>query len=106
MLNKSIQIGTLALSLTTVFTAANANDAEMAEMQKQLNKSVMEKPFMFNNEQDVERYIKLKLKSGHAPNVRPGRHWRQGYTCADLRAHSLSEYAHCLAYYRYHGRYW
>lgn len=81
-------------------------DDEMAEMQRKLNQQVMERPFAFRNEQDVERYIEKTLKSGKAPDVRPGKHWRRGYTCADLRIHSLHEYANCLAYYRYYGKYW
>ena len=83
-----------------------ADEDEMAAMQRQLNQQVMEKPFTFESEQDIERYIESTLKSGKAPNFRPGKFWRQGYTCKDLRPLSRHEYANCLAYYRFYGRYW
>ncbi|HEC19666.1 MAG TPA: hypothetical protein ENI97_10030 [Gammaproteobacteria bacterium] len=75
-------------------------------MQRQLNAEVMEKPFLAEQQEKVEAYIKEAMKKDLKPPEYKGRHWRRGYTCHDLLRYSWREYRDCRYYYHYYGRYY
>jgi len=85
---------------------AETEEEEMARMQKQLNQQVMEKPFLAEQPEKVDAYIKESLKNNVVPPEYSGRHWRRGYTCRNLLRYSWHEYRNCRYYHRYHGRYY
>jgi len=84
---------------------ANEED-DLAEMQKQLNAETMNKPFLAEQPDKVDAYIKEAMKKNLKPPEYEGTHWRRGYTCHDLLRWSWNEYRNCSYYYRYHGRYY
>ncbi len=84
---------------------ANEDD-DLIEMQKQMNAEVMSKPFLAEQPEKVEAYIKEAMKKNLKPTVYKGKHWRRGYTCRDMLRWSWREYRNCRYYYRYHGSYY
>ncbi|WP_442863961.1 hypothetical protein [Alteromonas sp. ASW11-130] len=92
--------------LTLSQSAANQNDDELAQMQAQLNKEVMSKPFLAEKPEEVDAYINSMLEKNVKPKEYGGTHWRSGYTCRDLLRYSWTEYRNCKYYYRYYGRYY
>ena len=87
-------------------TAFASEEDDMAAMQKQLNADVFEKPFLAEQPEKVEAYIKEAMKKNLKPLEYSGTHWRRGYTCRDLLRYSWREYRDCRYYYRHHGRYY
>ena len=85
---------------------AETEEEEMARMQKQLNQGVMNQPFLAEQPEKVDAYIKESLKNNIKPPEYQGRHWRRGYTCRDLLRYSWHEYRNCRYYHRYYGRYY
>ena len=85
---------------------AESEEEEMARMQKQLNQNVMEKPFLAEEPEKVDAYIKDSLEKNLIPPAYTGTHWRPGYTCRSLLRYSWREYRNCRYYHRYHGRYY
>jgi hypothetical protein len=79
---------------------------EMKQMQEQLNKEVLSKPFSVADEAKVKAYIEGAQRRGEVPLPYTGKHWRPGYTCYDLRPYSYREYLACRYYHAYYGRYY
>jgi hypothetical protein len=79
---------------------------EMKQMQEQLNKEVLSKPFSVADEAKVKAYIADAQRRGEVPQPYTGKHWRPGYTCYDLRPYSYREYLACRYYHSYYGRYY
>jgi len=94
------------LSGLTQAWAANADDEEMARMQRKLNQEVMDKPFFAEDQAKVDAYIKEATKSNIKPLEYTGPNWRPGYTCHDMLRYSWLEYRNCSYYYHYYGRYY
>ncbi len=88
---------------TTVF--ANEED-DLAEMQKQLNAETINKPFLAEQPEKVDAYIKEAMKKNIKPVEYEGTHWRRGYTCHNLLRYSWHEYRNCRYYHSYYGRYY
>ncbi|MFV2059901.1 MAG: hypothetical protein ACC653_04400 [Gammaproteobacteria bacterium] len=81
-------------------------EEDLAEMQKQLNAETMNKPFLAEQPDKVDAYIKEAMKKNLKPPEYEGTNWRRGYTCRDLLRYNWNEYRNCSYYYRYHGRYY
>lgn len=94
------------LLFTSQSIFATEEDDEMARMQKQLNQGVMDQPFLAEEPEKVNAYIKEALKKKLVPPPYTGRYWRRGYTCRDLLRYNWREYRNCRYYHRYHGRYY
>ncbi|HHJ13756.1 MAG TPA: hypothetical protein ENJ79_05170 [Gammaproteobacteria bacterium] len=75
-------------------------------MQRQLNAETMSKPFLAEQPEKVDAYIKEAMKKNLKPSEYTGKHWRPGYTCRDLLRYSWREYRDCRYYYSYYGRYY
>ena len=109
MHTRVVSISVISFLTTLVFVGIPAfasEEDDMAEMQKQLNAEVMSKPFLAEQPEKVEAYIKEAMKKNLKPLEYQGTHWRRGYTCHDLLRFSWREYRDCRYYYRYHGRYY
>lgn len=78
---------------------------EMKRMQEQLNNQVLSQPFSVPDEAQVKSYIESAQKRGEVPKPYTGKHWRPGYTCANLGSY-YREYLSCRYYYHYYGRYY
>ena len=94
--------GTFFLLPGQVLIAGEKDD--LAEMQKRLNKEVMEKPFSVEDSRKIEAYIKDAMRKNLKPNGTVPGSWRPGYSCE--RLHDFYEYRDCLYYYRYYGHYY
>lgn len=93
--------------LPIVLLWVNSVFAESAEdIQRRLNEEVLQKPFNVETEANLNAYIEEATKRGTPPKSEPSRYWRRGYTCADLRRYSWTDYRDCTYYYRYYGYYW
>ena len=109
--------------------AAFAGDVEdMAEMQRQLNKEVMGKPFSAGDVAKVDAEVADAMKRYIKPPERPPSMWgsgvlgagilgsailgsailgwRPGYTCAPAYNFGWRGYGGCGYDYRYHRPYW
>ena len=102
----SHQVAALVLLLAAPAWADTAQDDEMAQMQRQLNKEVMERPFLAEEPEKVEAYIQEASKKHIKPLEYTGKHWQAGYTCHDLLRYSWHEYRNCSYYHHYYGRYY
>lgn len=102
----SLLLGILLMSPFMQVWADKAADAEMEQMQRQLNNEVMAKPFFAEEPAKVDAYIKEASKNNIKPLEYTGNHWREGYTCHDLLRYSWNEYRDCSYYRHYHGRYY
>ena len=97
----------LISSILCIFQPAFASEEDdMAAMQKQLNAEVFEQPFLAEQPEKVEAYIKEAMKKELKPLEYTGTNWRRGYTCRDLLRYSWREYRNCRYYHRRHGRYY
>jgi hypothetical protein len=108
-MEETMRIRTILLtgSLLCLLQPAMASEEDdMAEMQKQLNAEVLEKPFLAEQPEKVEAYINEAMKKNLKPPEYTGTYWRRGYTCHDLLRYSWREYRDCRYYYRYHGHYY
>lgn len=99
----SLLITTLLIIHLPTFAA---EEDDMTAMQKRLNVEVLEKPFLAEQPEKVEAYIKEAMEKDLKPLEYTGIYWRRGYTCRDLLRHSWREYRDCRYYYRRHGRYY
>lgn len=79
---------------------------ERSDMQKRLNEQVLDKPFSVESEANLNAYIEEATKRGTPPRSEPSKYWRRGYTCADLRRYSWTDYRDCSYYHHYYGYYW
>lgn len=62
-------------------TEAQSQKEAMAEMQRQLNAGVMEKPFSVEAEGKIDAYVKEAMAKDLKPEVRKApEFWRPGYT--------------------------
>ncbi len=89
--------------------AVFAGDAEdMAEMQRQLNKEVLEKPFSVADQAKIDAYVQDAAKKNLKPIEQPPANWnwQPGYTCASIYNYGWRAYSDCAYYHRYYGRYW
>jgi hypothetical protein len=84
---------------------ANEED-DLAAMQQQLNAETMNKPFLAEQPEKVDAYIKEAMKKNIKPIEYEGTHWRRGYTCRNLLRWSWHEYRNCRYYRSYYGRYY
>lgn len=98
----------LVLSACFFFTgiAFATEEEDLAEMQRQLNSEVMAEPFLAEQPEKVEAYIKESKKNGLTPEVYQGPHWRRGYTCRDMLRYNWTEYRNCRYYRNYYGSYY
>lgn len=96
----------LMLSTSLVDYGFATEEDDLAEMQRKMNQEVMDKPFLAEEPEKVEAYIKDAMKKDLKPTEYTGTHWRSGYTCHDLLRWSWYEYRNCSYYHRYHGRYY
>lgn len=79
---------------------------EMEALQKQLNKSVLEKPFSPGDAAALDAYLQEAVKNNTSPpQTQPPTGWQPGWTCNNLM-YSLYQYRNCLHYYRYYGHYY
>jgi len=85
---------------------ATEEEEDLAEMQKQLNAETMSKPFLAEQPEKVDAYIKEAMKKNLEAPEYTGIYWRRGYTCHDLLRYNWLEYRNCRYYYRRHGRYY
>lgn len=99
----SLLVGIVCFFAQPVF--ANEED-DMAEMQKKFNAETMAKPFLAEEPEKVEAYIKEAMEKNLKPVEYEGTNWRRGYTCRDLLRYSWREFRNCRYYHRYHGRYY
>ena len=90
----------------SIVCAEPASAETPEELQKLLNEQVLGQSFSVEDSEKLEAYMSEAKKKGIAPVTTPSRFWRRGYTCADLRRYSWTDYRDCSYYYRYHGRYW
>ena len=98
----------VAFAVSWCCQSTYAGEAEdLAEMQRQLNAGVMEKPFDPGDVAKVDAYVKEAMKKDLKPPVTQAPdYWRPGYTCRDVYRYGYSHYRNCVHYYRYYGRYW
>ena len=101
-----VSLFSCALLFTCSVGWAASDDAEMEAMQKQLNQQVMEKPFLAEEPEKVDAYIKEAMKKNLKPPVYKGDHWRRGYTCHDMLRYNWYEYRNCMYYHSYYGYYY
>ena len=94
------------LLFSTSLPGYATEEEDLAEMQKQLNAETMNKPFLAEQPEKVDAYIKEAMKKDLKPPEYEGTHWRRGYTCRDLLRYNWREYRNCRYYDRYHGRYY
>lgn len=83
-----------------------SDEDDMAEMQRKLNKQVVEKPFSVEDAAKIDAYVADALKKNVKPRPQAPEYWQPGYTCANLWSHSYYDYRDCAYYHRYYGRYW
>lgn len=95
----------LALGLCLIQSSSVLAD-ERSEMQKRLNEQVLDKSFSVESEANLNAYIEEATKRGTPPKSEPSKYWRNGYTCADLRRYSWTDYRDCSYYHHYYGYYW
>jgi len=95
-----------SLLLCTAQSAFASEEDDMAEMQKKLNAETFEQPFLAEQPEKVEAYIKDAMKKNLKPLEYQGTHWRRGYTCHNLLRYSWREYRDCRYYHRYYGHYY
>ncbi|MFV2061243.1 MAG: hypothetical protein ACC653_11220 [Gammaproteobacteria bacterium] len=98
----------LSTALLVLFTQTVFSDEEedLAAMQQQLNAETMNKPFLAEQPEKVDAYIKEAMKKNIKPIEYEGRYWQRGYTCRNLLRYSWNEYRNCRYYYSYYGRYY
>lgn len=97
----------LLLASVAYSSASRASETdEMAELQRQLNAEVMEKPFSVEDEKKIDSYIKQAMKKELKPPTKAPKFWRPGYTCADIYHYGWRHYRSCRYYRHYYGRYW
>ncbi|MFZ5502323.1 MAG: hypothetical protein ACOY3V_02145 [Pseudomonadota bacterium] len=99
----------LSISLCLFSVSSSANDEDdMAAMQKQLNKEVMEKPFSAGDMAKIDAYVADAMKKNLKPVEKPPAtwNWQPGYTCNSIFGFGWRAYGDCLHYHRYYGRYW
>lgn len=86
--------------------AVSANQAAMAEMQRQLNAQVMAMPFSVEDSSKIDAYVKESMQKDIKPRTSPPAYWQGGYTCESIRSRSWTDYRDCAYYQRYYGRLW
>jgi hypothetical protein len=96
----------LGVLFSSIHSFAWADDEAMGQMQQQLNKEVMGRPFFAEEPEKVDAYIKEASKKHIKPLPYVGPHWRAGYTCHDMLRYSWIEYRDCRYYHHYYGYYY
>lgn len=104
-MRNSLNLVLSALFFVTGAAFASEED-DLAEMQRQLNSEVLSQPFLAEQPEKVDAYIKESKKKGLTPEVYQGNHWRPGYTCRDMLRYNWTEYRNCRYYRSYYGRYY
>lgn len=101
-------VSTMAIVVGLSFTPAvfAGDEDKMAEMQRQLNKRVMEKPFSVEDAAKINAYVADAMAKGLKPVEQAPSYWQPGFTCTDLWSRSYYDYRNCAHYHRYYGRYW
>jgi hypothetical protein len=105
---RSVAGSLLLLGLTVSWhgTVSAGEKEDMAAMQKQLNQSVLERPFNPGDKATIDAYLEQALKKGTPPpQQQPPANWQPGWTCNNLM-YSFSQYRNCLHYHQYYGRYY
>ncbi len=103
----SVLFRTTLISTFLISTSTFASEEDdMAEMQKQLNAETMSQPFLAEQPEKVDAYIREAMKKNLKPPEYTGKNWRPGYTCRDLLRYSWTDYRNCRYYHRYYGRYY
>ena len=106
-MNFTVLFRNALIPLALISAQAIASDEDdMAEMQRQLNAETLSKPFLAEQPEKVDAYIKEAMKKNLKPPEYTGNHWRPGYTCHDMLRYSWREYRNCRYYHSYYGRYY
>ncbi len=106
-MNFTILFRNALIPLVLISSQAIASDEDdMAEMQRQLNAETLNKPFLAEQPEKVDAYIKDAMKKNLKPSEYTGNHWQRGYTCRDMLRYSWREYRNCRYYRSYYGRYY
>jgi len=102
-------LGRLLTSIILMFFSASvyANDAELARIQAQLNKEVLEKPFSVADEKKISQYMKDAMAKDLKPEVTQApKGWQPGWTCRNVYSYGWRTYRNCRYYRHYYGYYW
>lgn len=87
----------------TAFAADQAS--KLREIQEKLNADTINKPFDAGDPAALQAQLDEAVKKGIKPPMKPGPHWRPGYTCANLYGY-YNEYYNCSLYYRWYRCYY
>jgi hypothetical protein len=74
-------------------------------IQEQLNANTLNMPFDAGDPAQLDAALDAAVAKGVEPPLKPGPHWRAGYTCRNLRPW-YNEYFNCRLYYRRYGCYY
>jgi hypothetical protein len=94
---------------TATATADDADNAQRAELQRQLNQQVMAAPFNPGDIQKAEAYAEQARKSNLVPVMQVPSYWSPGWTCGNMtsyRYYNYGDYRNCVYYHHHYGRYW
>ncbi|MDX1252372.1 MAG: hypothetical protein IDH49_09040 [Gammaproteobacteria bacterium] len=107
-MRKAILSTAIVLGFSFAPTAFAGEAEDMAEMQRQLNKEVMQQPFSAGDMAKIDSYVADAMKKNLKPIERPPAawNWQPGYTCNSIFNFGWRAYGDCLHYHRYYGRYW
>ncbi len=95
------------LFLSSLLFSSAATQAEtLEEAQQRLNQETLAKEFSVADEAKVDAYIKEAMEKDLKPVEKVPSYWQPGYTCADIRGYSWSDYRSCRYYHSYYGYYW
>ena len=98
-----------AILFATPALADDAAERAREEMQQQLNKEVMAKPFNPGDVDKARAYAEGARQQNVTPAAQPPAYWVPGWTCANLTTYhhySYGDYQNCIYHHRYYGRYW
>lgn len=105
-MRRTIVSAAIAVGLSFAPAVFASDEDDMAKMQQQLNKQVVEKPFSVEDAAKIDAYVTDAMKKDLKPRPQAPEIWQPGYTCANLRSRSYYDYRDCTYYYRYYGHYW
>lgn len=107
-MRKVIALSAIAAAFFLTPAAFAGDEEDMAAMQRQLNKEVMEKPFSAGDMAKIDAYVEASMKKDIKPLEKPPAswNWQPGYTCNSIYGYGWQAYRDCVYYHRYYGRYW
>ena len=108
-MRRTITLAVIIITGLSFVPAVFASDEDdMAEMQRQLNKEVLEKPFSVADQAKIDAYVQDAMKKNLQPIENPPANWnwQPGYTCANIYNYGWHAYSQCAHYHHYYGHYW